>query len=730
LCLVWLAAPGDICEKGCPHAAVKYGAGICLQRDECLRLAAGSGRDVLLRGVECRRIPFNAHVRGRIPSGERQPVIVRDLTSDCMIFDLEWAAALGLKSFAGFPLHSSGGEILGMLAVFSNHAISEEEVVQMESLSSAAIHVILGSQAEAALRQSEERFRLIAETVNEVFWMLDVVEEKPLYISSAFEKIWGCSRQPVYEDRKAFRRALHPEDAERAIKAFGEQKTGRPYEIEYRIIRPDGTVRHIWDRGFPVPNPDGQVRVYVGVAQDVTEWKEAEARLRKSSEYLNNLLNCIGDPIFVKDRQHRFIFSNDANCAFIGRPREEVIGKTGIENLDNESVAMIMEREERLFQTGKANIDTEVLERKDGSKYEVMVHKTLLIDGDGKQQIVGTLKDITDLKRIENELRESEARLSSIINAAQDGIIMMDEEGRATLFSPAAERITGYSATEVAGHNLFQLHFPAHLLPVYRSMFAEWLQTDQSRPRGRTLEMNLTRKNGADISIELSLAPLREKECWRTVGIIRDITERKRIQEECDRMEMQLLQAQKLEAIGQLAAGVAHEINTPTQYVGDNTRFLKEAVNDFNRVLHSCARLLEANRDGRVDSKLLEETEAVIKAVDLDYLLEEAPKAISQSLDGVSRIANIVRAMKEFSHPGSRSKQAVDLNRAIENTLTVCRNEWKYVAEMDVSLDPALFPVLCMPGEINQVFLNLIINAAHAIAEATENGERGKGRIG
>ena len=121
--------------------------------------------------------------------------------------------------------------------------------------------------------------------------------------------------------------------------------------------------------------------------------------------------------------------------------------------------------------------------------------------------------------------------------------------------------------------------------------------------------------------------------------------------------------------------------------------------------------------------------EAAAESADLEYLLDEIPNAIAQSLEGVGRVAAIVRAMKEFSHPGTAHKTAVDLNRAIESTATVARNEWKYVADLVTDFDPDLPPVPCLPGELNQVFLNIIVNAAHAIGDVVGDGAGGKGTI-
>src|SRR5262249_53016440 len=132
-------------------------------------------------------------------------------------------------------------------------------------------------------------------------------------------------------------------------------------------------------------------------------------------------------------------------------------------------------------------------------------------------------------------------------------------------------------------------------------------------------------------------------------------------------LEQQLVQAQKLESIGHLAAGIAHEINTPIQYVGDNIRFVSRAFQDLQPVLRAHGRLLTAARQGPLAGELLDESEALWQRADVEYLLAEVPRAVEQSLEGVASVARIVRAMKEFSHPGGEEKSAVDLNRAIEN---------------------------------------------------------------
>lgn len=185
-------------------------------------------------------------------------------------------------------------------------------------------------------------------------------------------------------------------------------------------------------------------------------------------------------------------------------------------------------------------------------------------------------------------------------------------------------------------------------------------------------------------------------------------------------------QAQKLESVGRLAAGVAHEINTPTQYVGDNIEFLQIAYESLSPLLDMLRRFAS---DSSVPPALLTEIRRAIEESNLDYLIGQVPRAIEQSREGVERISSIVKAMKEFSHPGTEEKTASDLNQCVRSTIVVSRNEWKYVADLESDLDGDLPFVHCLPGDLNQVFLNLVVNAAHAIAEKTGNGAEGKGVI-
>jgi len=200
-------------------------------------------------------------------------------------------------------------------------------------------------------------------------------------------------------------------------------------------------------------------------------------------------------------------------------------------------------------------------------------------------------------------------------------------------------------------------------------------------------------------------------------GISIDITNQKKL-------ESELHQAQKLESVGRLAAGVAHEINTPVQFVNDNCYFLRDAVSQVGEVLRTYQEVFGATTAGQLTpAAARERIEAAERAADLPFLSENMPTAVERSLEGLERVATIVRSMKEFSHPDSGAMSSADLNAAILSTLTIARNEYKYVADMETRL--ADIPlVVCNVGEFNQAFLNILINAAHAIEEAIRGTDR------
>jgi two-component system, NtrC family, sensor kinase len=320
-------------------------------------------------------------------------------------------------------------------------------------------------------------------------------------------------------------------------------------------------------------------------------------------------------------------------------------------------------------------------------------------------------EDITERKRAEKELRLT---WFSLENAA-DGVLWVDPQAHILYANDSASRVLGLSRQELTSLAIPDIdpNFP-------RERWSDFWQ-ELKRRRSLTFETQGKHKEGRLLSIEVTASYLEFDGQEYLFGFARDISERRMIQ-------AQLQQAQKMESIGQLAAGIAHEINTPTQFVTDNLTFLRDSCTSVNALLDLYRGTIHDN-SGALPPSAVSKVHQAESACDLDFIMAEAPSAIDQALDGAHRVAKIVRAMKEFSHPGSDEKQPADINQAVLTTLTVSRNEWKYVAEVETILQPDLQMVPCHISELNQVLLNLLINSAHAIAEVVGDGATKKGKI-
>ncbi len=361
------------------------------------------------------------------------------------------------------------------------------------------------------------------------------------------------------------------------------------------------------------------------------------------------------------------------------------------------------------------------------SVFSAMVELTdrLIVELESKESALAYVQTaMWELETTKEDLRANEARFRTTLASVGDGLISTDTCGRVEFMNAVAEQLTGWTSDG------------AHLRPIGDVFHTFDVQT--RTPGGNLVERSLREgvvislprhtvlvaRDGTERRIADSCAPIRspDGQLLGAVLVFRDVTEEQAL-------EVELSHARKLEAVGQLAAGIAHEINTPAQFVGDSIHFLADGYKDMQYLMaeyRTAIDALAAAPGGESVARRLRQSES---AADIGYLEKNAPAAFARALDGISRISTIVGAMKEFAHPDRRDKNPADLNRALQTTLTIARNEYKYVADVETDLGE-LPKVLCHVGDLNQVFLNLIVNAAHAIADVVANtGNRGIIRI-
>lgn|GEM_PF-1607673 len=348
------------------------------------------------------------------------------------------------------------------------------------------------------------------------------------------------------------------------------------------------------------------------------------------------------------------------------------------------------------------------------------------------EEQIALLKVVADIisssivrKRYEQNLFEEKELLGVTLRCIAEGLVVVDTDQRIMTLNSRAEALTGWSSLEAEGR-LFQEVFVI-MDPKSNIATSNPLQaiTATAVEESRKDRLIMADREGRRMNINAVLADIKDNEGRLRGNVVafQDITEQLKA-------EAQLALAEKLNTVGQLAAGIAHEINTPMQYIGDNTTFLKDSFEATAEFIEKLKTYL-GNLDLAAADHELIEIARLYDELDVEYRLVEGSLAIKQSFEGVERVSKIISAMKNFANFGPTAPKSADLNEAINNTLTISRNEWKYYAEVTLELDDNLPAVTCDIGAVNQVILNLIINAAQAIETAVNMRffDRGEIRI-
>jgi PAS domain S-box-containing protein len=453
--------------------------------------------------------------------------------------------------------------------------------------------------------------------------------------------------------------------------------------------------------------------------RDITERVRVQKALQASEARYRASFEDASVGQVLTDKGGCFLEVNAAFAGMLGYGPNELVGKCFCELTHPEDVAKSIGALEDLLRGQRVSRLVKRYLRKDGTTVWVDMNVAALRNPRGEViQFITSVIDISERMRAEEAAKESSRFLTMLLDAIPVPIYYKDMDGTYRGANIAFAGLLG-GEESILGKTAFEI-FPLDMAQYDQSKDHELL----ARQGVQVFETRLRTRLGTVRDVIFHKATFTGPNGFLggLIGAVLDVTDRKRI-------ESELGHARKLEAVGQLAAGIAHEINTPAQYVGDGVYFLNVAFDAYRQLVAKYRVAVEVLDRGDANANLINEIRELEDEADLDYIEANVPGSFVRCLDGISRISSIVRAMKEFSHPDQREKSPADLNQALQNTLIIAHNEYKYVADVDAEFGD-LPPVLCHLGDLNQVFLNLIVNAAHAIGEVVgKEGEKGHIRI-
>jgi len=460
--------------------------------------------------------------------------------------------------------------------------------------------------------------------------------------------------------------------------------------------------------------------------------EEMATSLVESEEKFRTLAGSAQDAFVMLDDEDRIVFWNRAAAGMFGYTEKEIFKQKFHEHLVPErlranytkGVAQHFTADVgmKIGQTGEM-----ITLRRDGTEFpaELSVATVKLHE---KWFLIAVIRDVTGRHRAQETLQRSEERLNLALDAAHLGTWDIDLINGSVWRSRIHDQIFGYDSHETEwNHDKFL----ERVVPEDRHKLLEEIALLKKTGLINS-ECRIIRDNDHEqrwISVQGKIYNDKQGKPARIMGMVYDITESKLAEQERQASEAQSSLSQKLESVGRLASGVAHEINTPMQFITDNTQFLKRAITSLTDVLVAYQKVTKTIASGNNPAEALALALAVEENAELNYLLEEIPRTFDETMSGLQRVTHIIKSLKEFSHPNTNSKQPADLNKSITTTIAVSRHEWKYVAEVVPELDPDLPLIPLRIDEMNQVMLNLIVNAAHAIGDALKLRGEAKGVI-
>ncbi|HEY9077295.1 MAG TPA: PAS domain S-box protein [Anaerolineaceae bacterium] len=523
------------------------------------------------------------------------------------------------------------------------------------------------------------------------------------WVNNAFQKLTGYVLDEV---RGRNPRILKSGKQDQGVykKLWETIQSGKVWYGELINRRKDGSFYAEEMSITPLQSASGTIDHYIAIKQDITQRKAIEQALIEEKERYQSLYENIPVGLYRTTPDGKILMANPALVRLLGYSSLQDLQSRNLEEGGYEQKLSRDYFKKEIIRQGSIRDWQVNLKKADGSIITVRENAKGIFDGYGNLLYYeGTIEDITDIRQVETQ----NLRLVAAIEQAAEVVIVTDPMGTILYLNPAFGVTFGISASEILGKNI-------NILSNAYQDIKEW-QNILAVPQGGKVwrgDFRVIDANGKYIELNATISPILgfEQEVSSLVFVMRDVTHEREL-------DKQHRQSQKLEAIGQLAAGIAHEINTPTQFIGNNLQFLKAAFKDIYPLLEQFLLIRQEPGVGFSAAQTQDCLIALSQEIDLNFLMDEIPAALDGALNGVDRVSKIVNAMKEFSHPGIHEKVLADINHAIENTITVSRNEWKYEADIITKLSPDLPLIPCLVDEFNQVILNLIKNSVDAIRE-------------